>query len=145
MQIRYIFPQHQRSAVQCRWVFKLQDSSHPFLNLPCVLFCGLVKLCKGTDEFHIAKYIYIWYDIRDLCLRLMLHSLFEPWLSPHVFAGGGSHRDWSETTDTGYVSLLQQAQEQILLPLGSWHYLKEKNKSPPYNQPGLPFQFQNDQ
>lgn len=75
----------------------------------------------------------------------MLHSIFKPLLSPHVFAGGGSHRNWSETTGAGYVSLLQQAQEQILLSLGSWHYLKEKNKSPPYDQPGLQFQSQNDQ
>lgn len=54
-----------------------------------------------------------------------------------VFAGGSSHRNGSETANTGHVSFLQQAQEQVLVPVGSGHYLKEKDKSPPHHQPGL--------
>ena len=85
------------------------------------------RLCKMRGDIRLLRGIFIRLS-RCVC---------EPWLNPCVFAGGRSHRGGSETTDAGYVSFLQQAQEQILVSLGSRHYLQEKNKSSSEHQPGV--------
>lgn len=79
----------------------------------------------------------IWCDVRSNVFLSVSFGVFGHWLSRSIFAGGSSHRDWSETPYTGHVSFRQQAEEQVLLPLGSGHYLKEKDKSPSHYQPGL--------
>lgn len=88
------------------------------------------------NVFHTILQNVMWHEFKRIA-ACVLFGTFELWLSCSVFAGGSSHRKWSETAHTSYVSFLQQAQEQVLLSLGSWHYLKEKNKSPSQYQPGL--------
>lgn len=52
-------------------------------------------------------------------------------------AGGRPHGDRSEAADAGHVSLLQQAQEQVLVPVGAGHDLQEEDEGPPQHQPGV--------
>lgn len=92
--------------------------------------------CCIKTEMVTTHFCKRWHEVKQIVVYVS-YGKFEPWLSRFVFAGGGSHRERSETANTGHVSFLQQAQEQVLLPLGSGHYLKEKNKSPSQYQPGL--------
>lgn len=71
-----------------------------------------------------------------LLLHRVTHVIGVKLTAVLVATGGGPDGDGGEATGAGHVSILQQAQEQILLPVGPGHYLKEKDKGSPQYQPG---------
>lgn len=149
--VSYIYKDHCLVVVSLKMFFFFfywrLFFKHPIALFLCFVCISFICYTLEYAPHNFANSDVSWGQ-RDCCLWLIWHV--EAWLSPCVFAGGRSHRDWSETANTGHVSFLQQAQEQVLLSLGSRHYLKEKNESPPQHQPGpwgftVIFKFQEDQ
>lgn len=149
--VSYIYKDHCLVVVSLKMFFFFFIGAY-FLSIPLLCFYVLYVYhlyATHWNMLHTILQIVMFREVKEIVVSGSF-GMFEAWLSPCVFAGGRSHRDWSETANTGHVSFLQQAQEQVLLSLGSRHYLKEKNESPPQHQPGpwgftVIFKFQEDQ